>query len=464
MSTMDPGPRSLVSGVRLLLLWIVCGVWTALLHAEEPQRPAPRPSVRSAIAALSSGHTERRVQALETIAGGLPLEAIDRGPVLRSLATLVRRAPSAAERVCILEVLQGIGGPDAEEVVLSRLDPAEEADERVWAAVFGGFESRSRDVRLARVFLERLQARDTKPAHRALLYEALGGLELPLAVSALSFGLPEETWVEAAGRARGLARQAGAERIRQLILLLGHASAAVRRAAWEGLAARTGAALPAERAVWEAWRAKWIAEHGGLEPAGETPAGGYAHPTAIHVPHYYGVPIPRPGSAVVFCLDTSQSMWGTFIDLARGHLRATLEDMPSTHRFEIVAFNEHVFSFAGRIVSAHPVVKDRAIRWFEGLDVLSFTNLYDAVERAYGLAGRGPQTVEESVPLDAVFLLSDGAPNRGRYRDGPRIVAGLAALSEGDVPIHCICVREAVAALLNEIAGATGGVFVDAFE
>jgi hypothetical protein len=166
---------------------------------------------------------------------------------------------------------------------------------------------------------------------------------------------------------------------------------------------------------------------------------------------------------VVFCLDVSQSMWGEGLDQARKHLASTLAEFPTGYRFEVVCFNETVSSWAGRLVPAHPVQKARALAFLDGQKAVSFTNLYDAVETAFEVAGRGPRPSGEPQRLDAVFVLSDGAPNRGRYVLDDQVVSGIAALSAGTVPVHTVGAGESVFPLLRRIAAATGGRFADAF-
>ena len=92
-------------------------------------------------------------------------------------------------------------------------------------------------------------------------------------------------------------------------------------------------------------------------------------------------------------------------------------------------------------------------------------NLYGAVEMAFRYAGRGSQApTEPAVKLNAIFLLSDGAPNRGLYRNNERIVKHIGRMSRRDIPVHTIGAGEEVFPLLRAIATATGGKFVDAFE
>jgi hypothetical protein len=113
-------------------------------------------------------------------------------------------------------------------------------------------------------------------------------------------------------------------------------------------------------------------------------------------------------------------------------------------------------------VPAHPVVKAKAIAFLAAISPVSFTNIYDAIEAAFGLAGRGPKPAPDAKPLDAIFVLSDGAPNRGRYVKDDANVEAVAGLSQRTIPVHAISAGDSVAALLRRIAAATGGTYVDA--
>ena len=222
-----------------------------------------------------------------------------------------------------------------------------------------------------------------------------------------------------------------------------------------------------ERAPWAAW---WD-DQGRRLPAASVAAAGApsdtnARPRASHVPRYYGVPVRGRDDAcgVVFCLDVSASMSEHGMDPARRHLTATLRELPLRTSFDVVAFNENVTSFAGRLVRAHPVAKARAIAWLDAIVPKSYTNIYDAVETAFQYAGRGREPSPEPQRLDLVFLLSDGAPNRGRWHVPAQVLAGITALSERRVPIHTIGAGESVLPLLRDIAGATGATFQQAVD
>jgi hypothetical protein len=157
-------------------------------------------------------------------------------------------------------------------------------------------------------------------------------------------------------------------------------------------------------------------------------------------------------------------MWGDGITKARAHLFRTLKELPTTAAFEVVCFNERVLPWSDRLVLAHPVQKARAMAFLAAQDAVSFTNLHDAIETAFSHAGRGRRPAADPRPLDAVFVLSDGAPNRGRFLDPDPVLSAVVALSAGVAPIHTIGAGEKAFPLLRRIAAATGGRFVDAYD
>lgn len=375
-------------------------------------------------------------------------------------------ADRTAERAELVALLAAVPGRAALDGVLLQLDPAREPEVVVWRAIQDALALRSADPATVRRLVDAAVEPDVAPTVRALRLEALGGVAHPAAGLRLLHGRAGETWVEAACRARALAARPSRARLEALVGLLGHEAGAVRRSAWEGLVRVTGLDLPADAAAWAAGLAARDAAGAG-EEAGAEGAGGegrYARAVPPHVPHYYGIPIPRPRSAAVFCLDVSQSMYGRGIEQARAHLTNTLHDLPTTHRFAIVAFHTRIETYVDDLVVAHPVHKARAVAWLDGLETTAYTNMIDALEWAYGLAGRGPRARTPAQVLDAVFLLSDGAPNRGRVQDATRLAEVVRALARDDVPLHTIGAGEEVFPLLRALAAAGGGRFVDAFE
>lgn len=450
-----PSSRILLSACLLLAL-----AWPATrpVRADTTRESA----VRAALAGLAAKTATRRLAALEALER-LALE--EPRLVIRALPRLkvILRLRSIPERARALALLARVPCAQGRDLWRARLDPAADPHEDVLAAAVAAPGSRPRDADLLKRLLGIVRDARATPERRALALEALGGMHGAVVDLLLARPRRHEHWVESCARALALARRGGTTAIEPLIALLDHEQLAPRIQAREGLVRLTRRDLPPRAAPWKAW---WKAQAGRLPASpGASDAGPrYGAPEPTHVPHYYGVPIPRRGSRVVFCLDASQSMYGGGIENARRELRRALMDFPSTHAFEVIVFNEKVMPWRERLVRAHPVQKLLAIRYLESIEPTSYTNLYDAVDMAFGHAGRGSRPREPGVRIDAIFLLSDGAPNRGRHRAHKRVVEGIQAMSRREIPVHTIGAGEEVFSLLMAIARETGGEFIDAFE
>jgi hypothetical protein len=370
-----------------------------------------------------------------------------------------------------VRALPAVPGKEAIDLWFERLDPRRERDDDVLVAAVEGIGARADDAEVVGRLTD--LARDAREDRdrRALALEAMGALSGRAVGLVLTVPLEGGDWVTECARALALGRRGGRASVPPLLHLLGHEDLAVRTHACEALRRATRVRLPDDRAAWVAW---WEGERDRPEASPFRPVASSDAPDERYVeaepepdpaPHYYGIPLPRPGrSHVVFCLDVSQSMWGAAITRARRELARTIRSMPTTCRFEVLAFHERVAAFSGRLAPAHPIVKARALAWAEALETVSYTNVYDALETAFGYAGRGSRASEDPVRLDAVFLLSDGAPNRGRFQVPAHVVREVSALSNREIPVHTVGAGDEAFPLLRALAEATGGRFANAFE
>ncbi len=450
---------------RISLCFLMAGLLcTPTAFAGPDTSGVSEDAVQDVMTGLLARKAERRTQALRDLAS---LISVDPQVGVRALRRLkeVLRMHGPDERALVMPLLVRIPDKEARRIWLDRLDPEEEPDDRVLAAAVDATRQVRDDRDVTRALLKAARAERASPAQRALAIEALGWMNGPAAALVLCRAHAGETWVEAAARALALGRRKTPRSIPPLLDLLEHDTLGPRVHAWESLVRLTGRNFPMEIEPWRAWWEKQQ-DKSKMPPRPQPKQAGdrYALPKPLHVPHYYDIPIPRTGSRVVFCLDASQSMYGAGIDDARKELGRTLMDFPSTHAFEIVVFNENTRPYRKRLVKAHPVQKHLAIQWLAEIEPTSYTNLYDSVELAFGHAGRGPRAVANPEKIDMIFLLSDGAPNRGRHRTPARVIKHIAKLSKREIPVHTIGAGEEVFPLLQAIARETGGKFVDAFE
>lgn len=129
--------------------------------------------------------------------------------------------------------------------------------------------------------------------------------------------------------------------------------------------------------------------------------------------YYFGIPLDR--SSIVFVHDNSLSMnqkLGERTRLQRSveELEKALDALAPTQRFNIVLLANRVWSFESGQVAATPKNVARAKDWLRYQPVELGTAIYNALEAAFLLAGRGVQDRYYEAEVDTIFLLSDGAP------------------------------------------------------
>ena len=98
------------------------------------------------------------------------------------------------------------------------------------------------------------------------------------------------------------------------------------------------------------------------------------------------------------------------------------------------------------------------------IKAIGATNIFDALEKAFELAGTGHDRQALQPAVDTILFMSDGAPNRGRIVDPSAIIAEIARMNEHKkVCIHTIGVgKDHDAELMKRIARLNGGTYVAA--
>ena len=111
----------------------------------------------------------------------------------------------------------------------------------------------------------------------------------------------------------------------------------------------------------------------------------------------------------VFCADISASMIGTRLLQVKQALRYFIDQLHATDRFNVVAFNTDVTSFASGLVLADPANKARAKTYVQTLSANGLTNLNAALLAALSM-------FDNAAERSRVLLISDGQPTWGETR------------------------------------------------
>jgi len=403
--------------------------------------------------ALKTDDRERRREALETLATGAvaPESRRDRDRTLRALARFMHDRFPGKERALAVRALGRLDRPRAYEELLDRLE--EETDDRVLREAEAVFRRAPPDV--AKAVLRRFD-RAKEPLARAVFLRMLGavpGVEARERVRVRA--TMADHWCPRAAALQALARDRGDESLATLVRSLDDDDPAIVTAAIETLGRRTGKRFGREIAQWKAWfetRDEVAAIDEALEKAGKGDERTYAHETERRTvaPPFFGIPVKERRIAFVF--DVSGSMRYK-LPLAYDQLSRVVKGLPSTTLFEVIFFNEFVWPWRGRLSHADPVTKELLVRHIETIEIKSYTNLFDSLEKALGLG------------VDEVFVISDGEPNRGRRQHPRHILGELKRINKRGTKIHTISVIRTVdggehVALLKTIAEQHGGTHV----
>ena len=173
---------------------------------------------------------------------------------------------------------------------------------------------------------------------------------------------------------------------------------------------------------------------------------------------FYGLPITS--DCITLVIDTSGSMNDlasqttrqdarTRIEVARQELLGLLEELPESTRLNIIFFNSGVHTWRRGILDLDRRQAASAAAFVESRTAGGATNLYGAVERAL-----------EDDEVDTIYLLTDGEPTTGRFTEPGEIVMQARRLyRERRVVIHAISIGR-TSELLQQLAGDTGGRYV----
>jgi hypothetical protein len=186
------------------------------------------------------------------------------------------------------------------------------------------------------------------------------------------------------------------------------------------LIAATGQNFADDAAKWKAW---WTQNQGVTQLPDKSkipPPGNYGK-----FGEYYGIPICA--KRVVFVLDTSGSMRGGKLDAAKVELIRAVKELPREVFFDIVIFNSTVRVWQDQLVPANESMKQIAVNIVLDQEARNSTASYDALEAAFALEP------------EAIYFLSDGAPQGGKIDNPGEIIASVSGVNRvRRVSIHSI--------------------------
>ncbi len=364
-------------------------------------------------------------------------------------------------------------------LLITPLQEAEKIDERVRLISFLGGVRTESARRLLRAILGKVRIKvpgtdDDFPdearermrleAARAMGRQGHKSVAASLREALVGFGKTPELRIEAAKSLRKLNLKAS---ISPLIQGLNSKNDDVKGACKKALVELTGldhASANAWQAWWEKSRSKWEPKKGVVargpepEPSPNETEGGT---------RFYG--IETRSTHIVFILDRSGSMQmpdakgqGSKIDVAKSELVKAITSLPDNATFNIIFYNSTWDVWKKKMTVATPSNRRKAVAWVKGIKEVGATNIFDPLERAFELAGRGTHDKAYKLVLDTIFFMSDGLANRGRIIDPRQILKEIEEMNAlKKVRIHSIGIGpNHDVRLMRGLADMTGGSYV----
>lgn len=159
------------------------------------------------------------------------------------------------------------------------------------------------------------------------------------------------------------------------------------------------------------------------------------------------------------------------IDIAREELKKAIMGLTSKEgdergeaTFNIVIFATTVTVYKpGKMVEATAEAKKAALKWIdENVVPTDLTNIFDAIEQAFNIVSATSDAKNLKKGADTIFLMTDGAPNRGKFFEPDLILKEVKRMNATrKITIHTIGVGEGhFAPLLQNLAAQNGGQYI----
>ncbi len=317
-----------------------------------------------------------------------------------------------------------------------------------------------------------------KDAHvRTAAAMALGKLKAYEATEDLVTVLRDKSWAVRAAAVEALGAIGSPEVVGPLIARIGKESGRLKEDIADILTKLTRQKFGPIAESWEHWWEDHMEEflgspefETGTEPEGEEPA-----EPGPEDEGYYGIPIRT--RAAIFIIDVSESMSYSAVEyqekpkpgeisrleLAKRELLRSLRHFGKSSTFSIISFNDRVFMWRKDPVAGNRKNRDDAETWVRRLKPSSTTNIYQALETAFRMAGMGAGDKSYAVGADTIFLMSDGSPTNADSSadDWTKITRAVREWNKlGRVRIHTIGLLGHNVEFMSKLASENGGRYV----
>lgn len=320
---------------------------------------------------------------------------------------------------------------------------------------------------------------DADPRVRTAAADGIVEREAKTPIDPLILALAKEKeWGVKVAIAGALSRLRDAKSVGPLVSALAREEGRVKEEVAAALAAITGQKFGADARAWRDWFKKNAAE----EDTILSPFPPQAEAVPARGVTFQGIETRSRG--IVFVLDISDSMNDASgetdlpadgstpdrsgkrrskIDVMRDELVAAIRALDEKAMFNVVLYNHQVKVWQpGKLVAANSSNKNLALSFLLKEPATGGTNIFDAVEKAFTLAGLGATDKNYRSAVDTIFLVSDGAPSAGRILEPAKILEEVGRMNSlRKVKIHTVGVGVLHdRAFLERLARESGGKYV----
>jgi HEAT repeat protein len=305
--------------------------------------------------------------------------------------------------------------------------------------------------------------KDTSTEVIQVALESLGRQNSPRGIDILVARLEDPRWQVRASAITGLSYFKCPRAVDALIARAKKEEGVLVRNYFTALARIVQESVPGTVEAWESWwtqnkeelTQKWSSEPQGEPVIGEPPD--IPVDTSLGSTSFYG--ITTNSKHIIFVVDVSGSMGENGgkneqgkmrIDVARDELKKAVNSLSAENgdergeaNFNMVIFSTTVEVWKpGKMVDATKGAKEDAMKWIdEKIQPTNMTNIYDAMEQAFNIISATKESKNLTKGADTIYLMSDGAPNRGKFTDTTLILSEIKKLNATrKITIHTIAV------------------------
>ena len=169
------------------------------------------------------------------------------------------------------------------------------------------------------------------------------------------------------------------------------------------------------------------------------------------------------GGEVGSLISSSVKKSMTKLEKAKKKIIPVINGFTEDNYFTIITFENKVKMWKKEMVQATSANKKKAVTFIKMLSAGGGTNISDALEKSFELAGAGATDSTVALNVETVFLLTDGVPSAGKYTNPNDILTHLSEWNKlNRVIVHSVGLGDNQDKdFLRKMAEQNNGVYID---